>query len=150
MISTIFALKKLREETSVSFSLCKKALDQSDNDIEKAKKLLSTWGIEQTESKLLRKTQQGALFSYIHHNKKIGVLLELLCETDFVAINSEFQQLGNTLAMQIASTNPRDVSSLLETPYIKEASKIIEVLIKECIFKIGENIKIGKFVRFEI
>src|SRR3990167_2936482 len=150
MISTIFALKKLREETSVSFSLCKKALDQSDNDIEKAKKLLSTWGIEQTKSKLLRKTQQGALFSYIHHNKKIGVLLELLCETDFVAINSEFQQLGNTLAMQIASTNPRDVSSLLETPYIKEASKIIEVLIKECIFKIGENIKIGKFVRFEI
>ena len=141
MISTIFALKKLREETSVSFSLCKKALDQSDNDIEKAKKLLSTWGIEQTESKLLRKTQQGALFSYIHHNKKIGALLELLCETDFVAINSEFQQLGNTLAMQIASTNPRDVSSLLETPYIKEASKIIEVLIKECIFKIGENIK---------
>lgn len=149
-MSTINVLKKLREETSVSFSLCKKALDQSGNDIEKAKKLLSAWGIEQTESKLLRKTQQGALFSYIHHNKKIGVLLELLCETDFVASNSEFQLLGNALSMQIASVNSPDVSSLLASPYIKEASKTIEALIKEYIFKLGENIKVGKFVRFEI
>lgn len=149
-MSTINILKKLREETSVSFSLCKKALDQSGNDIEKAKKLLSAWGIEQTESKLLRKTQQGALFSYIHHNKKIGVLLELLCETDFVASNSEFQLLGNALSMQIASVNSSDVSSLLASPYIKEASKTIEALIKEYIFKLGENIKVGKFVRFEI
>lgn len=149
-MSTINILKKLREETSVSFSLCKKALDQSGNDIEKAKKLLSAWGIEQTESKLLRKTQQGALFSYIHHNKKIGVLLELLCETDFVASNSEFQLLGNALSMQIASVNFPDVSSLLASPYIKEASKTIEALIKEYIFKLGENIKVGKFVRFEI
>lgn len=149
-MSTINVLKKLREETSVSFSLCKKALDQSGNDIEKAKKLLSAWGIEQTESKLLRKTQQGALFAYIHHNKKIGVLLELLCETDFVASNSEFQLLGNALSMQIASVNSSDVSSLLDSPYIKEASKTIEALIKEYIFKLGENIKVGKFVRFEI
>lgn len=149
-MSTINALKKLREETSVSFLLCKKALDQSGNDREKAKKLLSTWGIEQTESKLLRKTQQGSLFSYIHHNKKIGVLLELLCETDFVAQNSEFQQLGNMLTMQIASVNSPGVSSLLTSPYIKEASKTIEALIKEYIFKLGENIKVGKFVRFEI
>lgn len=149
-MSTINVLKKLREETSVSFALCKKALDQSGNDIEKAKKLLSTWGIEQTESKLLRKTQQGALFSYIHHNKKIGVLLELLCETDFVASNSEFQLLGNALSMQITSVNSLDVSSLLASSYIKEASKTIEALIKEYIFKLGENIKVGKFVRFEI
>lgn len=149
-MSTIHALKKLREETSVSFSLCKKALDESGNDIVKAKKLLSKWGIEQIASKLLRQTQQGALFSYIHHNKKIGVLLELLCETDFVVSNGEFQRLGGELAMQIASINPHDLSSLLKAPYIKEQSKTVETLIKEYIFKIGENIKIGKFIRFEI
>lgn len=149
-MSTIDVLKKLREETSVSFSLCKKALDESGNDIEKAKKLLSKWGIEQSESKLLRKTQQGSLFSYIHHNKKIGVLLELLCETDFVASNGEFQRLGSELVMQIASINPPDLSSLLKAPYIKEQSKTVETLVKEYIFKLGENIKIGKFIRFEI
>lgn len=149
-MSTIDALKKLREETSVSFSLCKKALDESGNDIEKAKKLLSNWGIEQSASKLLRKTQQGSLFSYIHHNKKIGVLLELLCETDFVASNGEFQRLGSELAMQTASINPPDLSSLLKAPYIKEQSKTVETLVKEYIFKLGENIKIGKFIRFEI
>lgn len=149
-MSTITNLKKLRELTGVSFTLCKKALDESHHDIEKAQKLLTQWGLEQTESKLLRKTQQGALFAYIHHNKKIGVLLELLCETDFVAVNQEFQKLGSELAMQIASVNPKDAKELTKTTYIKDAAKTIEALIKESIFKIGENITVGRFVRYEI
>lgn len=149
-MSTTDNLKKLREMTGISFSLCKKALDVSSNDIEKAKKLLHEWGLEQSESKLLRKTQQGAVLSYIHHTKKIGVLLELLCETDFVASNNLFQQLGAELAMQIASANPKDSVALFKTAYIKDQSKTIAVLLKEYIFKIGENIKIGRFIRFEI
>lgn len=143
-------LKTLRQETSVSFTLCKKALDQSGGDIEKAKKLLGQWGIEQAESKLLRKTKQGAVFSYIHHNKKIGVLLTLLCETDFVAVNSDFQKLGSELAMQAASVNPKNTEEFLKTVYIRDSSKTVEAMIKEHILKIGENITIGQFTRFEI
>lgn len=143
-------LKKLREQTGISFVLCKKALDQSLGDIEQAKKLLQQWGVEQTESKLFRKTGSGSMFSYIHHNKKIGVLLELLCETDFVAMNAEFQKLGAELSMQIASTNPKDVEELLKHAFIRDMQKTIEILIKEYIFKIGENIKIGRFARYEM
>ena len=149
-MTDIDTLKKLRQETSVSFSLCKKALDQAGGEIGKAKKLLGQWGIEQAESKLLRKTSQGAVFSYIHHNKTIGVLLTLLCETDFVASNAEFQKLGAELAMQAASVNPKNTEQFLQTAYIRDPSKTIEAMIKEYILKIGENIIIGQFARFEI
>lgn len=147
---TIENLKKLRELTGVSFSLCKKALDESVNNIPKAQKLLEKWGIKKAESKLLRPTKQGAVFSYIHHNKRVGVLLELLCETDFAAQNSEFQKLGAEISMQVASMNPKDQKELLKQAYIKDPKKTIEILIKEHILKIGENIVIGRFIRFEI
>lgn len=149
-MSDIDKLKKLRELTSVSFSLCKKALDGSGDDIEKAQKLLASWGIAQSESKLSRKTAAGSLFSYIHHNKKVGVLLEILCETDFVAVNAEFQKLGHELAMQIASLDPKEIETLLKSAFIKDPRKTVAELIKEYIFKIGENIKVGRFVRYEI
>lgn len=143
-------LKKLRELTGVSFSLCKRALDQSGDDIDKAKKLLAGWGAEQIQGKLTRKTTAGAVFSYIHHNKKVGVLLELLCETDFVASNQEFQRLGADLTMQIASMNPKDENELLQKEYIKDPKITVQTMLKEHIFRIGENIKIGRFIRYEI
>lgn len=143
-------LKQLREETGVSFSLCKKALEESSNNMEEAKKLLSKWGVEKAESKAERVTNQGAIFSYIHHNKKIGVLVELLCETDFVAKNSDFEKLGNEIAMHISFGNPKDEKELLTQESIKNPGKTIDSLIKEYILKIGENIKINKFTRFEI
>lgn len=143
-------LKKLREMTGVSFSLCKKALDESNGDMEKAKKLLSKWGVEKAEGKSDRVTKNGSVFSYIHHNKKVGVLLEILCETDFVAKNSDFQELGNNIAMHIASMKPENLDELLKQEYIIDSSKTIETLLKEAILKIGENLKLGNFVRYEL
>lgn len=150
MAVDIKKLKQLREETSVSFSLCTKALEQSNNNIDEAKRLLDKWGVEKARSKASRQTNQGALFSYIHHNKKIASLVELLCETDFVAANADFKVLGQDLAMQVASANPNDLAMLLKSPYIKDEGKTIENLLQEYILKIGENIKIGRFVRYEI
>ncbi len=143
-------LKQLREETGVSFSLCKKALEEGGNDIEKAKKLLQEWGIEKAASKGDRETKEGAVFSYIHHNKKIGVLVSLNCETDFVAKNSDFEDLGKHIAGQIAFLKPKDNETLLKSESIREPGKTIENLIKENILKMGENITLNEFTRFEI
>jgi len=149
-MSDIKKLKQLRDATGVSFNLCKKALDESNDDLEKAQKLLSQWGVEKAAGKMNRETKQGSLFSYVHHNKKIGVLFELLCETDFVAVNPDFQELGTMLAMQVASMNPQNKEELVTQPLIREPSKTVDVLIKEKILKIGENITIGRFIRYEI
>lgn len=143
-------LKKLREETGVSFSLCKKALEETNNNLEEAKKLLNKWGIDKAKDKEKRQTSAGGIFSYIHHNKKIGSLVELLCETDFVSGNQEFQNLGQEIAMQVASLNPENIDDLLNQEYIRDSSKKINDLIKEAILKFGENIKINKIIRFEI
>lgn len=143
-------LKKLREETGISFTLCKKALDESGDNMEAAKKLLSKWGVEKAEGKADRVTKNGSVFSYIHHNKKIGVLLEIFCETDFVANNSDFQELGNNIAMHIASMKPENLEGLLKQEYVMSQDKTIETLLKEAILKIGENLKIGNFVRYEL
>ncbi len=143
-------LKQLREETGISFSLCKKALEQSKNDLEKAKKLLSEWGAEKVKDKASRSTSQGAIFAYVHHNKKVASLVELLCETDFVANNADFQKLGTELAMQVASIAPQDVDELQKQEYIRDPKKKVEDLIREAVLKLGENIKIGKFVRWAL
>lgn len=143
-------LKSLRRETEISFSMCKKALEESNNNIEKAKKLLLTWGIEKASDKAERKTFQGAIFSYIHHNKKVASLIELLCETDFVARNSEFIKLGGEIAMQVASLESKTVDELLNQEYIRDLSKNISDLIKEYISKFGENIKIARFIRWQL
>src|SRR3989344_1224022 len=107
-------LKQLREETGISVALCKKALEESKGDINRAKDLLNTWGIEKVKDKIERKTSQGSIFSYIHHNYKIAGFVELLCETDFVAANEEFQKLGKEISMQIASVKPETAEELLK------------------------------------
>lgn len=143
-------LKKLRQETGISFSLCKKALEESGNDLDVAKKILQKWGAEKIADKQTRSTTQGALFSYIHHNKKVASLIELVCETDFVANNLDFQKLGNELAMQVASMNPSNIEEFLNQDYIRNPSQKVADLIKEAVLKFGENIKIGRFVRWQI
>lgn len=143
-------LKKLREETGVSFSLCKKALEESDNDIEKAKKKLNEWGAKKASEKEERATSQGAIFSYLHHNRKIASLVELLCETDFVSGNSDFQKMGAEIAMQVASIPAKDAKELLDQEYIRDSSKKISDLLKEAVLKFGENIKIGRILRWEL
>lgn len=143
-------LKQLREQTGVSFSLCKKALEESKNDIEKSKKLLTKWGAEKIKDKQSRKTNAGAIFSYVHHNKKVASLVEMVCETDFVSNNKEFQHLGQEIAMQVASLKASDPKELLNQDYIRDPAKKISDLIKEAVLKFGENIKITKIICWEI
>ncbi len=143
-------LKKLREETGISIALCKKALEQSNNDLKKAKVLLNQWGVEKVKDKMNRTTSAGAIFSYVHHNKKVASLIELMSETDFVSGNSEFQKIGQELAMQVASVEAKNTEKLLEQQYIRDPSKKVSDLIKEAVLKFGENIKIGRFARWEL
>jgi elongation factor Ts len=146
----ISKLKQLRKQTGVSFSLCKKALEESKNNLVDAKKLLTKWGVDKAKDKAGRKTSAGAIFSYVHHNKKVASLVELACETDFVSGNKEFQNLGQELAMQVASLKAETVKELIDQEYIRDPSKKIDDLIKEAVLKFGENIKINRIERWEI
>lgn len=143
-------LKKLRAETGISFSLCKKALEETNNDMAAAKKKLTEWGIKKAADKADREAGQGGIFSYVHHNKKVAALLELRSETDFVSGNNEFQQLGQELAMQIASVPAKDVDEFAEQTYIRDPKKTIKDLIQDAVLKFGENIKIARFERWEL
>jgi len=143
-------LKALRQKTGVSFSLCKKALEETKNNLQEAKRLLTRWGADKVKDKASRKTSAGAIFSYVHHNKKVASLVELVSETDFVSQNVEFQTLGQELAMQVASLSAKKVEELLKQEYIRDPSKKISDLIKEAVLKFGENIKINKIIRWQI
>ena len=143
-------LKQLRTETGVSFSLCKKALEETGNDTAAAKKKLNEWGVKKASEKAKRETGNGAIFTYVHHNKRVASLLELKSETDFVSGNDEFQKLGQELAMQVASITSKTVEELLNQEYIRDPGKKINELIKEAVLKFGENIKIARFVRWEL
>lgn len=143
-------LKQLRDETEISFSLCKKALEESKNDIPAAKKLLNKWGVAKALDKSNRNTGAGIIFAYVHHNKKIASLVQLACETDFVSGNKDFQMLGNELAMQAASIRAETNEEFLKQEYIRDASKKVSDLIKEAVLKFGENIKLVKFVRWSV
>lgn len=143
-------IKRLRSTTGVSIADCRKALEESGGDYQKALEWLRKHGIEKAEKKQERETSQGLIDSYIHQNGRVGALVELLCETDFVARTSEFKNLTHELVMQVAAMNPKDVGSLLKQEYIRDNSKTVEDLIKETIAKLGENIVVGNFQRFEL
>lgn len=143
-------VKKLREKTSAGIMDCRKALDEAGGDMKKAEELLNAWGIEKAAKKSDRATAAGAIHSYIHHGGKVGALIELNCETDFVARTDEFQKLAGEIAMQVASMNPKDVDELVKQPYIRDSKLTIEDLVKSAIGKIGENITIKRFIRFEL
>lgn len=143
-------LKKLRNETSVSIADCRKALEESKNDYKKALDVLRKSGLEKAAKKSERVALQGIVDSYIHQNGRVGALVEVSCETDFVALTDEFKKLTHEICMQVAAMNPKDAPALLEQEYIKDSSKTIEILIKEVISKLGENIVVKRFQRFEI
>lgn len=188
-------IKALRERTGAGVMDCKKALAECGGDIEKAVEYLKIKGIAAAEKKAGREAREGIIEAYVHMNGRIGVLLELNCETDFVARNSEFKQLAHDLAMQIAAAKPLYVSQadvpeevvarereiqraraleegksekvvdkivegrmakffaevcLLNQPFIKDDSITVGDLIKQYIAKIGENITVRRFVRFEV
>ena len=142
-------IKRLRQETEISLAECKKALEKAQGDIEKAKEILKKEGKRIAEKKREREAREGIIESYVHTGKKIGVLLELNCETDFVAKSPEFQRLAHELALQIAAIDPKEVP-LLEQPWIKDETKKVKDLIDEYIAKLKENIVVKRFERYEI
>ncbi len=195
MAISLEKIQKLREQTLASINEVKRALDETKGDEEQALLILRKRGKIIADKKSSRETKAGAIASYVHSNGRIGVLLELKCETDFVAKNSEFQFLARDLAMHIAAMNPQwlkpeDVPSdvieeekrvfaaqgdiqnkspqvqqtiiegrlkkyysercLLNQPFVKDDGKTVKDLIAEQIAKVGENIEVGKFARFEI
>jgi len=140
-------LKKLREDTSAGVSDCRQALEDAQGDYAKAKKLILERGLEKAAKKEGKETAQGIVESYVHAGGKVGVLVELRCETDFVARTDDFKKLAHEVAMQIAAMNPKDVPELLKSAYIRDAATSIEALIKLTIAKVGENIIVAKFSR---
>lgn len=143
-------LKKLRSETSASVSDCRRALDESNGDYGKALAWLKKRAAVIAEKKSERATGEGLVEAYIHAGGKVGVLLELLCETDFVARTDEFKHLAKEIGMQIAAMKPENVEALLKQEYIRDSSLTMQELIKSVIGKLGENITLKRFQRFAI
>ncbi len=149
-MSSASDIKKLREETGAGIMDCKKAMEEADGNYEKAKEIVRQKGMLRAEKKADRETKEGYVASYTHANNKIGVLVEILCETDFVARNPEFQTMARDVAMHVAAMKPADVAELLSQEFIRDGSKTIEELVKELSGKIGEKFVISRFVRFEV
>ena len=148
-------IKQLRNQTGAGVMDAKKALEEANNDFEKAKEILKEKGIANAEKRAHRATDQGIIESYIHQGNRLGTIIEINCETDFVARTNEFKELAKNLAMQITAMNPenidgKDDDSLMNQPFIKESSKLIKELVQEVIAQTGENIQIKRFQRFEI
>lgn len=139
-------IKKLREETGAGIADCKEALSESKGDVVKAKEWLKQRGLDKAAKKSEREVKSGFVEVY-SHGGKVGVVVEVLCETDFVAKTEDFKNLAHELALQIASMNPQNVEELLSQEYIRDSSQTIEELIKSIIGKLGENIQVGKFAR---
>lgn len=143
-------LKKLRNDTGVSIADCRKALEETNGDYKKALEWIKARGLEKAAKKSDRETMQGIVESYIHQNGRVGALIELLCETDFVARTDDFKKLAREIAMQVAAMNPSDPQTLLKQEYIRDSSSTVEDLVKQMIAKLGENIVVKRFKRFEI
>jgi elongation factor Ts len=148
-MNSVEKIKKLREETEISIAECKKALEEAKGDLEKAKEILKKRYGEIAKKRKERETKEGIIEAYIHPGRKVGVLLELRCESDFVAKNPEFQKLAHELCLQIAAIDPEEIP-LLEQNWIRDESKKIKDLISEYIAKFDENIVVERFARFQI
>jgi elongation factor Ts len=158
-------IKKLREESGAGIMDCRNALKETNGDKAKALEILQKQGLVKAQKSAGRTAKQGLVASYIHSAGRIGALVEVNCETDFVARTAEFQEMAHNIAMQVAAMDPEFVSKdecptgaaidfqnacLLLQPYIKDPTKTVQDLVTELIAKTGENIKISRFARFEL
>lgn len=165
-------IKELREMTSCGVIDCKKALEEAQGDINKAKEILQKKGLELAAKKGSRTAAEGRIEAYVHLGSKIGVMVEVNCETDFVAKNEDFCQFAKDIAMHIAASDPQYIKKedvpedvlketedseqfikercLLEQAFVKDPSKTVQDMINLLIAKIGENIFIGRFVRYKV
>ena len=160
-------VKELRELTGAGILDCKRALEESGGDIAKASEILKQKGFAMAAKKAERATAQGLVQAYIHHDGRLGALVELNCESDFVARTDDFRHLAQQIALQVAGTNPRYVSAedvpdgpdkagdpkelcLLLQPFLRDESLTVQDLITDAIRKTGENIRVRRFARFEL
>jgi len=174
MAVSIEIIRQLRDLTAASVSDCKQALDDAQGDLKQAQELLKKRGLEIAAKKASRQANQGRIEAYVHTGSKIGVLLEVDCETDFVARNEDFMRLTKDLAMQIAATDPRFVRAedvpeeelkdldekakkdylkanvLLEQSFIRDEKTTVGELVTQAIAKLGENIVVRRFTRFKV
>jgi len=143
-------IKKLREETGAGIVEAKKTLESNNGDYEKSKQELQEKGLLRIEKRKDRDALQGLIEAYVHTDKKTGVLLELLCETDFVARTDDFVNLAHELALQIAAMEPVDITDLLAQPWVKEPKTTVGDLVNSVAAKVGENMRIGRFIRYKL
>jgi len=158
-------VKALRERTGAGIMDCRRALVDAAGDMGRAEQLLAERGIERAEKKSSREARQGLIEAYIHAGGRVAAMVELNCETDFVARNPQFRELAHEIAMQVAAMNPTrvdrepseadgqsagDETPLLDQTYIRDSSKTIRDLIKQNIAGFGENIVVRRFARFEL
>lgn len=139
-------VQALREATGAGVMDCRKALIAASGDFETAKKFIREKGLSRVEKRADRATGAGLVHSYVH-NGRIGVLVELRAETDFVVRSEPFQALAHELAMQVAATDPADTDALLAEPYIKDESRTVKDIVNDVIAKVGENVSVGRFSR---
>lgn len=128
----------------------KRALEEANGDVSKAEAIIREQGLAKAVKKAEREASSGLVYSYIHQGGKVGVMIELNCETDFVAKNDDFVTLCKEISLQIASMKPASVEELLAQDYIRDGSSKIEDLIKTVIAKTGENVVLARFVRYEL
>lgn len=176
MAITTEMVKTLREKSGAGIMDSKRALEEAGGDMEKAANILRQQGLAKASKKSGRTALQGLVEPYIHSGGRIGAMVEVNCETDFVARTADFRELAHDVAMQIAATNPRVVSadqlseqelaalakeyggrdeaiaavSLLDQPFIKDAKRTIGDLVTEAVAKLGENVVVRRFARFEL
>jgi len=156
-------IKELRDQTGAGIMDCRNALIEAEGDMRKALQILEQRNLLRAQKKAGRSTTQGLIEAYIHAGGRIGAIIELNCESDFVARTDEFKELAHHLAMQIAAQDPKFVSReevpegeieseacLLLQPYIKNPNKTVQDIIAETMAKVGENIKVSRFARFEL
>ena len=159
-------VKKLREQTGAGIMECRNALAEAGGDFGKAAEVLRERGQQRAEKKTGREAKQGLVEPYIHASGRVGALVELNCETDFVARTEQFRTLAHDIAMQVAATNPSSISGegataqadgaeeeelpLLDQPFIKNEKVTIGELVKQHIASLGENIVVRRFVRYEL
>lgn len=162
---TASAVKELREKTGAGVLECRNVLQEAAGNVERAMHLLKERGLAKAEKKVGRSTGQGLIEAYVHPGGRVGALVEVNCETDFVARTPEFRQLAHEMALQVVAASPQFVSRdempagadlnsqeacLLEQPFIKDPGKSVKDLITETIAKVGENIRVKRFSRFEL
>ncbi len=143
-------VQRLRTETNAGVMDCKRALEDAKGDFDKAKALLKERGLASVAKKSGREAKEGVVAAYIHAGGRVGALVEIASETDFVARSADFQKLAQEVAMQVAAMSPKDVDELYAQAYIRDASKTVKDLVTTLAASVGENVSVRRFQRFAL